>query len=146
MTNLHERTLPTRRESNPQPPDHQSDAHPTEQLRPASSGVIFDRYVCASMHSKGIGLGRVSVRQKCEFTTYCAESPKNILINSISHFSPLCALLKLHAKNFRVMPQPPVNMNHSCFKLDKLLLSKLRTNSADHRLLVYFLFFPENRS
>ena len=29
--------LSTRRGSNPQPPDHQSDAHPTEPLRPALS-------------------------------------------------------------------------------------------------------------
>ena len=32
-SNLHERMLPTRRGLNPQPPDHQSDAHPTEPLR-----------------------------------------------------------------------------------------------------------------
>ena len=34
MINLHERMLPTRRGSNPQPPDHQSDAHPTEPPKP----------------------------------------------------------------------------------------------------------------
>ena len=33
--NLHERMLPTRRGSNPQPPDHQSDAHNTETPWPA---------------------------------------------------------------------------------------------------------------
>ena len=33
MINLHKRMLPTQRESNPQPPDHQSDAHPTEPPR-----------------------------------------------------------------------------------------------------------------
>ena len=31
-SNLHERMLPTGRGSNPQPPDHQSDAHPTVSL------------------------------------------------------------------------------------------------------------------
>ena len=36
MINLHEKMLPTRQRSNPQPPDHQSDAHPTESLRLAS--------------------------------------------------------------------------------------------------------------
>ena len=35
MINLHETMLPTRRRSNPQPPNHQSDAHPTEPPRPA---------------------------------------------------------------------------------------------------------------
>ena len=34
---LHERILPTRCGSNPQPPDHQSDVHPTEPPRPAGS-------------------------------------------------------------------------------------------------------------
>ena len=32
---FHERMLPTRRGSNPQPPDHQLDGHPIEPLRPA---------------------------------------------------------------------------------------------------------------
>ena len=31
--------MPARRESNPRPPDHQSDAHPTVRLRPASTVV-----------------------------------------------------------------------------------------------------------
>ena len=35
MINFHERMLPTQRGSNLQPPDHQSDKHPTEQPRPA---------------------------------------------------------------------------------------------------------------
>ena len=35
MVNLHKRILPVRRWSNPQPPDHQSDTHPTESPRPA---------------------------------------------------------------------------------------------------------------
>ena len=38
-SNLYERMLPTRRRSNPQPPDHQSDTHPTEPLRPARHKV-----------------------------------------------------------------------------------------------------------
>ena len=33
MINFHEKMLPTRRGSNPQPPDHKSDAHPTEPQR-----------------------------------------------------------------------------------------------------------------
>ena len=33
MINLQERMLPTRRELNPQPPDHQTDMHPTEPPR-----------------------------------------------------------------------------------------------------------------
>ena len=33
-SNLHERMLPARRGSDPQPPDHQWDAHPTEPPRP----------------------------------------------------------------------------------------------------------------
>ena len=40
MINLHERMLPTRRGSNPQPPDLQSDAHPTEPPRPALSYYV----------------------------------------------------------------------------------------------------------
>ena len=36
MINFHERMLPTRRGSNPQPPDHQSAEHPTEPPRPVS--------------------------------------------------------------------------------------------------------------
>ena len=39
MINLHERKLPTWQESNPKPPDVQSDVHPTEPLRPASAMV-----------------------------------------------------------------------------------------------------------
>ena len=39
MIILHERMLRTRRGSNPQPPDHQSDAQPTEPPRPASQIV-----------------------------------------------------------------------------------------------------------
>ena len=35
MINLHETMLPTRRRSNPQPPDHQSDVDPAEPPRPA---------------------------------------------------------------------------------------------------------------
>ena len=35
-SNLHKRMLPTRQGLNPQPPDQQSDEHPTEPLRPAS--------------------------------------------------------------------------------------------------------------
>ena len=35
MINLHERILPTQRGSNPQSPDHHSDAHPIEPPRPA---------------------------------------------------------------------------------------------------------------
>ena len=35
MINLHERMLPTQRGSNPQPPNHQLDTHPTEPPRPA---------------------------------------------------------------------------------------------------------------
>ena len=38
LSNLHERMLPTLRGSNPQPPDHQSDANPNEPERPASNG------------------------------------------------------------------------------------------------------------
>ena len=33
-SNLNKRILPTWRGSNPQPPDHQSNAHPTEPPRP----------------------------------------------------------------------------------------------------------------
>ena len=41
-SNLHERMLPTRRGSNQQlPPDHQSDAHPTEPPRPAGTKRKF---------------------------------------------------------------------------------------------------------
>ena len=41
--NLHEKILPTRRGSNPQPPDHQSDAHQTEPPRPARKmGLQFN--------------------------------------------------------------------------------------------------------
>ena len=36
LLNLHERMLPTRRGSDPQPPDHQLDAHPTEPPRPTA--------------------------------------------------------------------------------------------------------------
>ena len=36
-SNLHKRMLWTRPGSNPQPPDHQSDVHPTEPLRSASN-------------------------------------------------------------------------------------------------------------
>ena len=35
MINLNERMLPTWRQSNPQPTDNQSKAHPTEPLKPA---------------------------------------------------------------------------------------------------------------
>ena len=35
MINLHERMLPTQQGSNPQPPGHQSDPHPTELPRTA---------------------------------------------------------------------------------------------------------------
>ena len=41
MLNLHERMLPTRRGSNPPPPDHQSDTHPTEPPRLAQQLVIW---------------------------------------------------------------------------------------------------------
>ena len=37
MINLHGGMLPNRRESNPQPLDHQSDAHPAESPRSESS-------------------------------------------------------------------------------------------------------------
>ena len=39
--NLHERMLPTRWESNPQPPDHQLDVHPTEPPRLAQNSVKY---------------------------------------------------------------------------------------------------------
>ena len=41
IINLHERMLPTRRGSNPQPPDHQSDTHPAEPE--AGDGDIASR-------------------------------------------------------------------------------------------------------
>ena len=40
MISVHERMLPTRRESYPQPPDHQSDEHPVEPPRPASMQTV----------------------------------------------------------------------------------------------------------
>ena len=40
MINLHERMLQTRRGSNPQPPDHQSDAHPTEPPRQVNPVIV----------------------------------------------------------------------------------------------------------
>ena len=45
MINLHERMLPTWRGLNPQPPDHQLDAHPTEPPRLACMQVnsIYNR-------------------------------------------------------------------------------------------------------
>ena len=36
MINFHERMLPTWQGLNPQPPDHQSDVHPTDPPRPAA--------------------------------------------------------------------------------------------------------------
>ena len=45
MISLHERMLLTQRRSNPQPPDHLSDEHPTEPLRLANNGwlkLVFD--------------------------------------------------------------------------------------------------------
>ena len=39
MINLHERMLPIRRGSNPQPPDLQSDAHSTKPARPAEPPI-----------------------------------------------------------------------------------------------------------
>ena len=44
LSNLHERMLPTRRGSNPQPPDHQKDEHPTEPPRPANDDKIVKVY------------------------------------------------------------------------------------------------------
>ena len=41
MIDLHERMLPTRRESNPQPSDHQSDAQQTEPSRLVKTYNIF---------------------------------------------------------------------------------------------------------
>ena len=41
MINIHERMLQTRQGSNPQPPHHPSDRHPTEPPRPALSGAMF---------------------------------------------------------------------------------------------------------
>ena len=41
MINLHERMLPNRRESNLQPPGHQSDAHPTEPPKPAHEQYLI---------------------------------------------------------------------------------------------------------
>ena len=38
MINFHERMLPTRRGSNPQPTNHQSDARPTDPPRPIING------------------------------------------------------------------------------------------------------------
>ena len=43
MINLHDRMLPTQWGLNPQPPDHQSDAHPTEPQWPANR--IIGHYV-----------------------------------------------------------------------------------------------------
>ena len=40
---FYERILPTRRGSNPQPPDHQSDAHPTVPPR-ATPAMIISYY------------------------------------------------------------------------------------------------------
>ena len=50
MINLHERMLPTWRGSNPQPPDHQWDAHSTEPLMPALSIMymsppVYDKHI-----------------------------------------------------------------------------------------------------
>ena len=63
MINLRERMLPTRRGSNPQPPDHQSDAHPTEPPSPAWEGIgvshIWNWYIYAPKF-KNMGLGAVT--------------------------------------------------------------------------------------
>ena len=40
-SNLHERMLPTQLGLNPQSPDHQSDAHPTEPQRPARDFYLY---------------------------------------------------------------------------------------------------------
>ena len=45
MIKFHERMLPTRRGSNPRPPNHQSDAHPTKPPRPARSNH-FKQWMC----------------------------------------------------------------------------------------------------
>ena len=47
MINLKERMLPTRRESNPQPLNNQSDAHQVEPLRPAfrRSSIVCGRFI-----------------------------------------------------------------------------------------------------
>ena len=41
MINLYERMLSTRRGSNTQPPDHQSDAHPPKPAIPVSDAIAF---------------------------------------------------------------------------------------------------------
>ena len=51
MINLHERMLPTLRGSNPQPPDHQSDAHPTEPPWPAQGKQVSWKVTQAGMVS-----------------------------------------------------------------------------------------------
>ena len=49
--NHHERMLLTRRGSNPQPPDHQSDAHPTEPPRPAEGCRKDCRFAKSKPHT-----------------------------------------------------------------------------------------------
>ena len=43
-SNLHKRMLSTRRGSNPKPPDHQWDAHPTEPPKPAWLWLFLDNF------------------------------------------------------------------------------------------------------
>ena len=45
LSNLQERMLRTQRGSTLQPPDHQSDAHPTDPPRPAGQDYHFDTYL-----------------------------------------------------------------------------------------------------
>ena len=47
MINLHERLLLTQLGSNPQPPHHQSYAHPTEPSRPAKTHLVL--FVCVEV-------------------------------------------------------------------------------------------------
>ena len=72
-SNFHERMLPTRRRSKQRPPDHKSDAHPTEPPKPADT--LFEKpdnfvtycllYFKLSYLSKGVHLlkGRMAPRR-----------------------------------------------------------------------------------
>ena len=57
---FYERILPTRRGSNPRPPDHQSDAHPTESPRSELEVVVTVVVAAAATVAKVIATAAVT--------------------------------------------------------------------------------------
>ena len=93
-------------------------------------------------------LGRKTSTQTNKHKPSIVNVSKNILIFILLPENILCGMSQRKWSSWNVIPCFLKNVLKCCqgiFKFSILIFTTLNANSADDKLMIYFLFFPENR-